>query len=121
MPAGDPVRIRAREGRVYIHRYSERCVVPTVELPPDPDTPEIDVEQPILEAATILKPLLITQKDLQTLVTKVKTRGAAAWRPDEKRILSLTARAWERLAPLGVETADIRRLIDLAVRNAWKT
>ena len=32
----------------------------------------------------------------------------------------MVTKAWMLLAPLGVEMADIRRLIDKAVRNAWK-
>ena len=35
-------------------------------------------------------------------------------------MISIVAKAWVLLAPLGVETADIRRLIEKAVRNAWK-
>ena len=35
-------------------------------------------------------------------------------------MIALVSIAWKMLAPLGVETADIRRHVDKAVRNAWK-
>ena len=35
-------------------------------------------------------------------------------------MIAIVAKAWMLLAPLGIETADIRRLVDKAVRNAWK-
>jgi hypothetical protein len=34
-------------------------------------------------------------------------------------MISAVARAWEHLAPLGVETAELKKLIDDAVRGAW--
>jgi hypothetical protein len=35
-------------------------------------------------------------------------------------MISIVAKAWVLLAPLGIETPDLRRLVELAVRNAWK-
>jgi hypothetical protein len=35
-------------------------------------------------------------------------------------MIAMIAKAWMLLAPLGVETADLRRLVNDAVRNAWK-
>ena len=57
MPAGDPVRLRVEEGRLYANRYSEPCTLTAVKQPVDPKGPQQDK---ILEAARILKPLLIT-------------------------------------------------------------
>ena len=62
----------------------------------------------------------MSRKDLEALVAEARARGPASWRPEEKKMIALVARAWEMLAPLGVETSDIRRLVDKAVRNAWK-
>jgi len=33
---------------------------------------------------------------------------------------AIVAKAWVLLAPLGIETTDIRRLMEKTVRNAWK-
>ena len=35
-------------------------------------------------------------------------------------MIAMIAKAWVLLAPMGVETADLRRLVNDAVRNAWK-
>jgi len=35
-------------------------------------------------------------------------------------MIAIVAKAWVVLAPLGVETADLRQLVNTAVRNAWK-
>lgn len=120
LPAGDPVHLRVDAGRLYANRYSEPCAWIPVDRPLKPELPEVDEKRLILEAARILKPLFITQKDLEALVVESRTRGPASWRAEEKKMVALVSKAWEMLAPLGVETADIRRLADKAVRNAWK-
>jgi hypothetical protein len=79
-----------------------------------------DEERLILDAACILKPLRIDREALESLVVEARARGPAQWRPEEKKMIARVARVWEILAPLGVETSDIRRLVDKAVRNAWK-
>ncbi len=120
MPAGDPIHLRVDEGRLHTNRYSEPCVWTPVDQPFNPELPKVDEKRLILEAARILKPLLIKKSDLDTLVSEARARGAATWSEDEKKMIAIVARAWMLLAPLGVETADIRRLMDKAVRNAWK-
>jgi hypothetical protein len=117
MPAGDPVRLRVEEGRLYANRYSEPCTRTAVKQPINPKGPQLDK---ILDAARILKPLLISKWDLAALVVEARARGTVSWSVEEKKMIAIVAKAWVLLAPLGVETSDIRRLVDNAVRNAWK-
>ena len=119
IPSGDPVRLHIEDGRLYANRYSEPCVWTPVDRPVKPELPAPDEKRLILEAATVLKPLLVGWADLEALVVKTRARGPAAWRQEEKTMITLIARAWEILAPFGVETADIRKLVDRRVRNAW--
>lgn len=126
MPAGDPIRLRVDAGRLHLGRYSEPCAWTPREQSgtPEPAThpaPATIDDGPLLaEAARILKPLFIKRSDLETLVAEARARGPAAWTEEEAKMTALVARAWVKLAPLGVETADIRRLVNDAVRNAWK-
>jgi len=117
MPAGDPVRLRVEEGRLYANRYSEPCTRTAVKQPINPTAPHPDT---ILEAARILKPLLITKWDLAALVVEASARATSSWSEEDKKMLGIIAKAWVLLAPLGVETADLRQLVNNAVRNAWK-
>ena len=84
------------------------------------EAPTIDAEELIDEAAKILKPLLIKRSDLDELISEARAKGTATWSMEDKRTTSIIAKAWVLLAPLGVETSEIRRLVDQAVRNAWK-
>jgi hypothetical protein len=120
MLAGDPIRLRVAEGRIYANRYSEPCALAPREYPPDPGPPQVDKQQLILEAARILKRLLITISDLEKLVSEAVPKETVSWSAEEKKMMRLVTKAWLLLASLGVEIADIRRLIDKAVRNAWK-
>jgi hypothetical protein len=117
MPAGDPVHLRVEEGRLYANRYSEPCTRTALKQPINPKSPQSDA---ILEAARVLKPLLITKWDLMALVVEARERGAPSWSEEDKKMIAIIAKAWVLLAPLGVETADLRRLVNDAVRNAWK-
>jgi hypothetical protein len=122
MPAGDPIRlhVNVEESRLYTNRYSERCSWTTVDSPFHPEVPELDVKAVISEAAEILKPLLIGREDLEKLISETHLQGASTWTSQEKKMISIIAKAWVLLAPLGIAPADIRRLADNAVRNAWK-
>lgn len=122
MPAGNPIRLHVdvEESRLYTNRYSERCSWITADSPFHPEVPGLDVKAVISEAAEILKPLLINREDLEHLVSETHARGASPWSIQEKKMISIIAKAWALLAPLGIEPADIRRLTDNAVRNAWK-
>lgn len=120
MPAGDPIHLRVDAGRLYANRYSEPCAWTPKEQPAPAEPPPIDENLLILEAARILQPLRITSSHLEELVSEVRARGTASWSVEEKKMIALVAKAWVLLAPMGVETSDIRRLVGEAVRNAWK-
>ena len=120
MPAGDPVKLRVEEGRLYANRYSEPCVRTSVNHPLNPKVPAVDETRLILEAATALKPLRIARKDIEALVAQVRQRGPSSWRMEDRELISQVAKAWTLLAPLGVEINDIRALMDRMVRDAWK-
>lgn len=120
MPPGDPLRLEIKEDRICLERYSEPCAMTPTVIPGNPDLPQIDETRLIEEAAKVLKPLLIKRSDLEKLVAEAQAKGASSWSADDKKMTSIVAKAWVLLAPLGIETTDIRRLVDKAVRNAWK-
>lgn len=120
MPAGDPVRLRVQEGKLYANAFSVRCAFALEELPPILEPPKSDERRLIVEVAEILKPLRLSKEDVEKLVTEARARGNATWTHHDKKMIEVVARAWKLLAPLGVETSDIRRCVDDAVRNAWK-
>jgi hypothetical protein len=120
MPPGDPLRLEIKEDRIYLERYSEPCALTPTAIPANPDRHQIDEKGLIEEAAKVLKPLLIKRSDLEELIAEARAKGATPWSTDEKKMTSIVAKAWVILAPLGVDTTDIRRLVDKAVRNAWK-
>lgn len=120
MPAGDPILLRVDAGRLYANRYSEPCAWTPRELPAIAEPLVIDEKLLILEAARILKPLRIRRSHLEEVVSEARARGTASWSMEEKKMIAIVAKAWILLAPMGVETSDIRRLVDNAVRNAWK-
>jgi len=74
----------------------------------------------MVEAARILKPLRLKQADVEKMVAEARARGTATWAVHDKKMLEIVAKAWKLLAPLGVETGDIRRFVDDVIRNAWK-
>jgi hypothetical protein len=120
MPAGDPIQLRVDAGRLYANRYSEPCAWAPREQAAPAEPPTIEEAPLIQEAARILKPLRITATQLEELVSEARARGTPLWSEDEKKMIAIAAKAWVLLAPLGVETADIRRLVDKAVLNVWK-
>ncbi len=120
LPVGDPIHLRVDAGRLYANRYSEPCAWTPREQSAPAEPPLIDENLLIQEAARVLKPLRIRRSHLEELVSETRAKVTAAWSVDEKKMIAIIAKAWVLLAPLGVETADIRRLVDNAVRNAWK-
>lgn len=118
IPPGDPVSLQVEDGRLYVNRYSEPCECGS-EKPLFPALGEVDENRRILEASRILKPFLVKKHDLDVAVEEARTRSGITWRGDEVKMISAVAKAWELLAPLGIETKDLRQLIDRAVRNAW--
>jgi len=121
LPPGDPVFLHVENGRLYANKYSEPCEWTTEENPLHPSLGRVTERRRILEAATVLKPFLVSREDLHSLIEMTRNRGGpASWRENEESMISAVSKAWALLAPLGVETSDLRNLIDGAVRNAWK-
>src|SRR5579872_1811922 len=114
MPAGDPVYLRVDARRLYANRYSEPCAwTPRAELPPN-EPVKIDESLLVLEAARILKPLLVRKSHLEDLVSETRARVTTSWSEEEKKMVSIIANAWVLLASLGVEASDIRRFVSEA-------
>lgn len=120
LPDGDPIHLRVDSERLYANRYSEPCDWTPRQQPVPAEPVAIDEDLLLHEAAQILKPLRIRRSHLEELVSEARARGTASWSAEEKKMIALVAKAWVLLAPIGVETADIRRLVNNAVRNAWK-
>ena len=79
-----------------------------------PSLPNYTISQP--NAATVLRPFLIV-----SLAETARQLGPASWQEGEETMITAVSKAWAILAPLGVETSDLRSLMDRAVRTAWKT
>ena len=120
LPPGDPVLLRVENGRMYANKYSEPCGWSTVEDPLNPSLGKVTEARRISEAATVLKPFLVGREDIQALVEMARKRGRVTWLESEETMISAESKAWALLAPLGVETSDLRDLVDGAVRNAWE-
>jgi hypothetical protein len=119
-PPGDPIHLRVEAGRLYVNRYSEACSLTAAEHVVINELSEADEARLILEAARILRPLRVGTEDLEKLVAETRVNGPVSPSAEERKLLSIIAKAWILLAPLGVETDDLRQLVDNAVRNAWK-
>ena len=119
LPAGDPIHLRVDGGRLYTNRHSGPCSGTPSKQPEPAERSAIDEDLLISKAARILKPLRIGKSHLEELVAEARARGTA-WSAEDEKTLGIVVKAWMLLAPLGVEAADIRRLVDKAVRNAWK-
>lgn len=120
LPVGNPIHLRVDARRLYANRYSEPCAWTPREQPAAKEPVPINEDLLIQEAARILKPLRIKRSHLEELVSEARAKATASWSVEEKKMIAIVAKAWALLAPLGVETADIRRLVNNAVRNAWK-
>ncbi len=120
LPPGDPIHLRVEAGRLYLNRYSEAYSLTAAEHVVSNELSEADEAELIAEAARILKSLRISPDALQELVSKTYVNGPISPSVEEKKMLSLIAKAWILLAPYGVGTDDLRQLVDNAVRNAWK-
>ncbi len=121
LPEGGPVTLAVDEERLRIRRYSERCwfkARPNAEQP-STGKPE-GCPATAAEAAKILRPLKLSERHIRELMTQAAQREAHPWDTDHPRMISLIAKAWVLLAPFGVEPRDIRRMVDRAIRNAWK-
>jgi hypothetical protein len=118
MPPGDPLIIHIEADRIHLGRYSEICSLTRAK--PSPSLVEKEIRDRITQAAQILEPLHIKRKDIEELISYAQAERSDSWSQEEKKMLSMVAKAWVLLAPMGIETPDLHRLIQSAVRNAWK-
>ena len=119
MPSGDPIQLRVDAGRLYANRYSEPCSLTPRVTPASLDLLTKEEHLLIAEAAKILKQVHIKKSDLEELVLTSRGR-IQVHSADDKKLVSIIAKAWQLLAPFAVETSDIRKLMNNAVRDAWK-
>jgi hypothetical protein len=116
----DPVSLRVKNGRFYTNTYSQEC---RLCLPERADTkPSISAksrEKRISKAAAFLGDFRITEKAVEGLVNSIQSQRDPLWQPNETAMVSAVAKAWIQLAPLGVETTDLRKFLDDAIRYAF--
>jgi hypothetical protein len=120
LPEDDRIILRAEDGRFYANSLSKQCRVGLPKRPvPTTQVSITDRQNRIEKAAKLLGPFQITPEDLEILVDRVEARGTSSWLRKEKAMIALTAKAWTALAPLGIETGDLRAVIDEGIRAAF--
>jgi hypothetical protein len=72
------------------------------------------------EAAGILKAYRVEPADIEALCENHIEDGSRRFRETDGSAIRRIMAAWELLAPLGVEPADIKDLMDSRLRSAWK-
>jgi hypothetical protein len=121
MPAGNPLVLRVEKKHFYINSFGVPCHEVAKKKPPAPSKvePSREALRSIGEAAKLLEPFHVTAQDVIELVKKAQCTGPSLWTADETKMIASVAKAWSFLAPFGVETSDLRSLIDNAVRNGF--
>jgi hypothetical protein len=121
MPAGNPLVLRVEKKHFYINSFGVPCHDVAKKKPPAPSKvePSREAIRSIGEAAKLLEPFHVTAQDVIELVKKAKCAGPPLWTAEETKMIATVAKAWALLAPLGIETSDLRFLIDNAVRNGF--
>jgi hypothetical protein len=121
LPAGNPLVLRVEKKHFYINSFGVPCH--EVEKKRAPASSKVEPSRETLrsigQAAKLLEPFHVTAQDVIELVKKTRCAGPPSWTADETKMIATVAKAWIVLAPLGVETSDLRSLIDNAVRNAF--
>lgn len=74
----------------------------------------------IRQAHEVLKGFGVQQGALVRRVEESLREPRHSLTERDHRLIAAISRAWVILAPLGLETDDIRRLIEEGVKNAWK-
>lgn len=121
LPEGDPIILHVEGGRLYTNKFSVPCEWSAEEDVLDPRVNEKKTTKHRLrKAAEILKTFRVEEDELQRLMIEAGKRGTPAWSESEQKVIAAVSKAWAVLAPLGVETADLRSLIDNAIRNGFK-
>jgi hypothetical protein len=120
LPDINPLSLRIKNGRFYTNTYSQSC---RLSLPRRTDTRNKlsakNRETRISKAAALLGDFRVTERSLETLVNSIRAQREPLWQPEEKAMIAAVAKAWTQLAPLGVETSDLRTFLDEAIRYAF--
>lgn len=122
LPAGNPLVLRVEKKHFYINTFGVPCHEVAKKKrtpPPSAIEPSREVLRSIGQAAKLLKPFHVTAQDVIELVKKAQSVGPPSWTADETKMIATVAKAWALLAPLGIETSDLRTLIDNAIRNGF--
>lgn len=121
LPAGNPLVLRVEKKHFYINTFGVPCREVAKKKTPSPSAiePSREVLRSIGQAAKLLEPFHVTTQDVIELVNKSQAAGPPSWTADETKMIAIVAKAWALLAPLGIETSDLRSLIDNAVRNGF--
>jgi hypothetical protein len=121
LPAGNPLELRVEKKHFYINSFGVPCheVERKKASASSKVEPSREALRSIGHAAKLLEPFHVTAQDVIDLVKKAQRKGPPSWTADETKMIATAAKAWALLAPLGVETSDLRSLIDNTVRNAF--
>jgi hypothetical protein len=120
LPDVNPVSLLIKNGRFYTNTYSQSC---RLSLPRRTDTTRKlsakSRETRISKAAALLSDFRVTERTLERLVNSIQAQREPLWQPEEKAMIAAVAKAWAQLAPLGVETSDLRTFLDETIRHAF--
>jgi len=121
LPAGNPLELRVEKKHFYINSFGVPCHEVAKKKAPASSKvePSREALRSIGQAAKLLEPFHVTAQDVIELVKKVQSVSPPSWTADETKMIATVAKAWVVLAPLGVETSDLRSLMENAVRNAF--
>jgi hypothetical protein len=72
-------------------------------------------------AATILAPYGVGAEHLRQLCEKHAEEGIRDFRESERKVVGQVARAWELLAPLGVEPGELKGLMENCLKKSWRS
>lgn len=72
------------------------------------------------EAASVLKAYRVSPEAIRELCERKIEQGERRFRERDAAAVALISKVWAKLAPLGVEPADIKELMDSSLRNSWK-
>jgi len=114
---GNPLVLRVEKKHFYINTFGVPChevAKKTRTPPPSAIEPSREVLRSIGQAAKLLEAFHVTAQDVIGLVKRAQSAGQPSWTAAEAKMIAAVAKAWVVLAPLGVETADLRSLIDNA-------
>jgi hypothetical protein len=116
----NPVRIYVDKARVYAERFSCPCELPADDSVLVPGTLAPNRKLAVERAARALAPLMVGTSDIIRLIDEAASR-TPAWREDDRKVIAMVAKAWQSLAPFGVEPEDFLAVFQRVSHDAWDT